>query len=96
MTDARTVAAERTPESSDRQSGPGFGRRERDLLLDEIKGGAARPSCPRCGGACAVIRTDPRSDLSYVRRRIVVRCSRCLRSCGAEVDSPLGRTILRP
>lgn len=36
--------------------------------------------CPQCG--CAVERTDvpPRSDVSYVRRRVWILCSQCDRT----------------
>ena len=62
-----------------------FTAHEQKDLLDRVAGGAANPPCPRCGGACAVIHAAPRRDVSYVRDRIVVWCSDCLRSFGAEV-----------
>ena len=57
-----------------------FDARERRILLRELARGTANPRCPRCGGACAVIRTPPRGDVSYVRDRVVVRCGTCRRS----------------
>lgn len=59
--------------------------REERSLLKEVGEGAANPVCPRCGGACAVIRARPRRDVSYVRDRVVVKCARCRRSCSADV-----------
>lgn len=59
---------------------------ECQALVDRIAAGAANPRCPRCGGACAVIQARPRDDVAYVRNRVVVRCSRCGRSCGADVE----------
>ena len=58
--------------------------REKSDLMKQVAEGAANPPCPRCGNACAVIRTRPREDVSYVRDRVVVRCAGCLRSFGVE------------
>ncbi|MDE2764050.1 MAG: hypothetical protein OXQ94_12225 [Gemmatimonadota bacterium] len=66
---------------------PGTGAytpRERIELLRQVAGGAPGPVCPRCGSSCAVIRTGPRSDVSYVRDRVVVRCAGCRRSVVGE------------
>lgn len=62
----------------------GYTEDERRALLRAVAGGAIAPACPRCGGVCAVIRTGPRQDVSYVRDRVVVRCGGCRRSVGAE------------
>lgn len=62
----------------------GYTDRERQALLRAVADGATNPICPRCNGACAVIRTGPRADVSYVRDRVVVRCSGCRRSAAAE------------
>lgn len=61
-----------------------YSPRERRTLLQELARGAPNPKCPRCGAACVVIRTGPRNDVSYVRDRVVVRCSACRRSVGVE------------
>jgi len=58
--------------------------RERRILLQELARGTPNPRCPRCGASCAVIHTTPRDDVSYVRDRVVVRCSGCRRSLGME------------
>ena len=62
----------------------GFSTRQKRHLMDQVAEGMASPRCPRCEGPCAVIRTGPRSDVAYVRDRVLVRCSRCLRSCTIE------------
>ena len=59
----------------------------RELLRDAASGGSgggSGPVCPRCGTPCAVIRTGPRADVSYVRDRVIVRCPACRRSVAAE------------
>lgn len=58
--------------------------RQKRHLMDQIVEGLASPRCPGCQGPCAVIRTGPRGDVAYVRDRVLVRCSRCLRSCVVE------------
>lgn len=64
----------------------GYTDEERQALLRSVATGATAPTCPRCHGACAVIRTGPSPDVSYVRDRVVVRCSGCRRSAGAEAE----------
>ena len=64
--------------------------RERRILLRELARGIANPECPRCGAACAVIRARPRDDVSYVRDRVVARCSGCRMSVGAEAGHARG------
>ncbi|MDE2784339.1 MAG: hypothetical protein OXK77_15400 [Gemmatimonadota bacterium] len=61
-----------------------FTARQKRHLLDQVADGIASPRCPRCRGPCAVIHTGPRGDVAYVRDRVLVRCSRCLRSCAIE------------
>ena len=61
-----------------------YNARERRTLLQDLAEGAPNPKCPRCGAPCAVIRTPPRDDVSYVRDRVVVRCSACRRSVAVE------------
>lgn len=63
----------------------GFSARHKRQLMDQVADGKGSPRCPRCQGPCAVIHTGPRSDVAYVRDRVLVRCSRCLRSCAVEV-----------
>ena len=58
--------------------------RQKQGLLAQVARGANSPRCPRCRAACSVIRVEPRSDVAYVRDRIVVRCSGCLRNCSIE------------
>ena len=58
--------------------------RERRILLLQLARGTPNPTCPRCGASCAVIRTGPRDDVSYVRDRVVVRCGGCRRSVAVE------------
>lgn len=62
----------------------GFTARQKRRLMDQVAKGGTSPRCPRCQGPCAVIRTGPRSDVAYVRDRVLVRCSRCMRSCAIE------------
>lgn len=62
-----------------------FTDRQKRQLMEQLAGGATSPRCPGCQGPCAVIRTGPRSDVAYVRDRVLVRCSRCLRNCAIEV-----------
>ncbi len=62
----------------------GYSARHKRDLIDQVGEGRASPRCPRCQGPCAVIRTRPRRDVAYVRDRVLVRCSRCLRSCSIE------------
>lgn len=61
-----------------------YSARERRILLQELARGNPNPKCPRCGAPCTVIRTPPRDDVSYVRDRIVARCSACRRSVAVE------------
>ena len=61
--------------------------REKRELLRALSGGAENPVCPRCGGTCAVIRTRPRSDVSYVRDRVLIRCSACLRNLAVDAGA---------
>ena len=61
-----------------------YNAHERRTLLLDLAVGIPNPKCPRCGSACAVIRTPPRDDVSYVRDRVVVRCSACRRSVAVE------------
>ncbi len=49
-----------------------------------VAGGKENPACPRCGGRCSVIRTGTREDVSYVRDRVVIRCSGCTRTLALE------------
>lgn len=62
--------------------------RERRELLRRVATGVSDPvACPRCGASCAVIRTGPRTDVAYVRDRVVVRCPACRRSVAADVEA---------
>ena len=67
-----------------------YNARERRILLRELARGVANPRCPRCGASCTVIRTGPRDDVSYVRDRVVARCSGCRRSVGTEAGDARG------
>lgn len=58
--------------------------REKRELLRALSAGTENPACPRCGGACAVIRTGPLSDVAYVRDRVLIRCSGCLRNLAVD------------
>ena len=62
-----------------------FTARQKRHLVDQVADGVPSPRCPRCQGPCAVIRAGPRSDVAYVRDRVLVRCARCLLSCAIEV-----------
>lgn len=62
----------------------GYTGEERRALLRAVVTGATAPPCPRCDGVCAVIRTGPRQDVSYVRDRVVLRCGACRRIVVAE------------
>ncbi len=68
-----------------------FRDREKRALLEMVAGGAANPACPRCGGRCSVIRTGARKDVSYVRDRVVIRCSGCMRTLALEAGYLDGR-----
>ena len=49
---------------------------EEEMVLREgVKDGAA--SCPRCGKPLNITPIPPRSDVSYVRNRVLLECSRC-------------------
>ncbi len=60
-------------------------RGQAECLLGQVMDGVATPRCPECHGLCSVIQTMPWSGMPYVRRRIVVRCSRCLANCSLEL-----------
>ncbi len=60
-------------------------RGQAECLLAQVVDGVATPRCPECLGLCSVIRTTPWDGVPYVRRRIVVRCSRCLANCSLEL-----------
>ena len=68
-----------------------FRNREKRALLRTVAGGEENPACPRCGGRCSVIRTGTREDVSYVRDRVVIRCSRCTRTLALEAGYLDGR-----
>ncbi|MCY3548050.1 MAG: hypothetical protein OXH51_07620 [Gemmatimonadetes bacterium] len=61
-----------------------FHEREKRALLRSVADGVENPVCPRCGGRCSVIRTRTRADVSYVRDRVVIRCSGCMRTLALE------------
>lgn len=42
------------------------------------------PICPRCSAAVAILRSSGHDQVSYVRRRVVVRCAHCRLSVGVE------------
>jgi hypothetical protein len=46
----------------------------------ELRGQLAQgdqPSCPRCDGALDLMPARPRSDVAYVRNRVLIQCPRC-------------------
>jgi len=65
--------------------------REKRDLLKRVADGEPGPRCPRCQAPCAVIRTGPRDDVSYVRDRVVMRCSGCTRGFGVEAGDVQAR-----
>jgi len=56
-----------------RWSGKGEEAQIRAQLLDPH----GTPTCPRCGGGLDQQSIPPRSDVSYVRDRLLFLCSRC-------------------
>ena len=61
-----------------------YSAEERQALIAQLQDGVSAPRCPHCAGACTVLQIPARSDVAYVRRRVVVRCGACLRSLGVE------------
>ncbi len=50
--------------------------REEGTLRKQLAGGAS-PVCPRCATPLRVTSVPPRSDVSYVRSRVVLTCESC-------------------
>ena len=48
---------------------------EEKALREAVKAEAA--SCPRCGESLSITPIPPRSDVSYVRNRVLLECPRC-------------------
>lgn len=68
----------------------GFTREEsRRLREEERTVPVGPPECPRCGSTIAPHPVEPRGDVAYVRRRVILVCSRCGRR--AVVDRAPGR-----
>jgi transcription elongation factor Elf1 len=53
---------------------------EENALREQLKGGRS-PECPRCGAPLKITPVPPRSDVSYVRNRVLLVCD----SCGLKV-----------
>lgn len=39
------------------------------------------PECPRCGGPMNLTDVPPRSEVAYVRSRVLLHCRRCHLKC---------------
>jgi len=50
--------------------------REEGALRKQLAGGGS-PVCPRCTTLLQVTSVPPRSDVSYVRSRVVLTCESC-------------------
>ena len=57
---------------------------EEQALRKEVKEGAA--TCPRCGEPLTITPIPPRSDVSYVRNRVLLECARCLLRVAVDRD----------
>ncbi len=66
---------------------------EKQALWRQVAQGRDALSCPRCGATCAVVRGEPRRDVSYVRDRVVVRCASCGGSASVESAGRQGRGV---
>lgn len=62
---------------------------ERRALAAEI-GSGGTPACPACGGALARHDVAPKRELPYVRRRLLLICTRCKRSASVDVPREAG------
>ena len=52
------------------------GPSEEERLRAELKMGES-PDCPRCGAPFRITPIPPRSDVSYVRKRVLLDCEEC-------------------
>ena len=50
--------------------------REEEALREQVKEGGS-PECPRCGIPLRITAVSPRSDVSYVRNRVLLECDPC-------------------
>jgi len=57
-----------------------FNRDEEALIRGAVAREAGPFSCPRCGGGLDIRKVPPRSDVAYVRDRILLVCNGCGRS----------------
>ncbi len=58
----------------------GANPREEEALRKRVKEGGS-PECPRCSTRLRITPVPPRSDVSYVRNRVLLECD----SCGLKV-----------
>lgn len=49
---------------------------EEEALREQLAEGGS-PECPRCGTPLRLTPVPPRSDVSYVRNRILLECASC-------------------
>ena len=54
---------------------------EEEALRGQLKAGIS-PECPKCRTALGITPVPPRSDVSYVRDRVLLQCG----SCGLKVS----------
>ena len=48
---------------------------EEQALREQVREGAA--NCPHCGSVLTITPIPPRSDVAYVRNRVLLTCSDC-------------------
>ncbi|MGH7504793.1 MAG: hypothetical protein ACRELX_04050, partial [Longimicrobiales bacterium] len=63
-----------------------YTREQRQRLSDAVRAGEALV-CPACGERVVKRAVEPRDDVSYVRRRVLLLCTACRRSVSVDVSA---------
>lgn len=72
-----------SPPRSEPMAPSNYTPEEEALIARRLRDGEP-PSCPRCGERMAEEDVPPRSDVAYVRRRLLLVCAGCSRSVAVD------------